>query len=74
MFLYKSDMCGLIIDVKWPLGALDKRQDCGFPDVWLRALSPMPASRVGFCPPPSCILTALPPSGVYLNLSQLNKA
>lgn len=24
MFLYKSDPCGLIIDVKWPLGAVDK--------------------------------------------------
>lgn len=24
MFLYKSDPCGLIVDVKWPLGAFDK--------------------------------------------------
>ena len=70
MFLYKSDTCGLIIDVKWPLGALDKSlgenmQCYGFSALWLQALSPGP-SCAHFCAPPSSTGTALNPSGVCL--------
>lgn len=56
MFLYKSDTCGMIIDVKWPLGALNKSlsQTCNARVLWCLALG-----SLSFCAPPPVLISAL---------------
>lgn len=53
MFLYKSDPCGLIVDVKWPLGAFDKSLS-GAGSAWGSLESGSPARSPCLCVPLLC--------------------
>lgn len=79
MFFHKSDTCGLIIGIKWPVGASDKSlgenmQCYGLSALWLQASSPGPPVLMSALLPPPLALPLIPVGSVCLNLSQLNKA